>query len=188
MTMLLAVGIAYLIGALPLEWWVVRNRPASFSAPTFYTLHRHEAVILLVIDLFKGIIATLIAFLLGGWLVACLAAIAVVMGSIYSVFYGFNAGKGMAVAAGALFVLSPLLMLIGIVIYLISLFMTRYLFFATLLTVVAVLLLGLVLVSHFYVWLVLLFLGVILLFSQKSHWSAFRKRWKPPFRFRNPFG
>ncbi|SEM90843.1 glycerol-3-phosphate acyltransferase [Lihuaxuella thermophila] len=187
MIVLLTIGMAYLIGSIPIEWWVVRHRPSSFAAPSLTALHRQQVVILLVIDLLKGIIATLIGFLLGGWLAACLAAIAVVTGSIYSVFGGSNGGKGLAVAAGTMLVLSPLLMLIGIVIYLISLLLTRYLFVATCLTVVAVLLLGLVLVSHFYVWLVLLFLGVIVLFSQRPHRRGFRKGRKPPFRFRNPF-
>ncbi|MBA4494808.1 glycerol-3-phosphate acyltransferase [Paenactinomyces guangxiensis] len=185
MNILVVIGVAYLIGALPLHSWLLPTRRAAFSAPSFSALHRQEAFALVVIDLFKGIGAVLIALFAGGWFAASLAAVAVVIGSMYSLF--FQGGKGVAVAAGALFVLSPLLVFIAFLSYLLSLFITRARMISAALAVIALICFGILLATHFYVWLVLFCLGIILFIAQKPAVPGFRRRWKPVFRFKKPF-
>jgi acyl-phosphate glycerol 3-phosphate acyltransferase len=187
MTFLLALLLAYLIGSLPSHFWVLSRSAYRFRLPLLTSLTKREAFLLIVIDLVKGMSATLIGFALAGWFAAYLAAIVVVVGSMYSVFLGFRGGNGLGVAAGALLILSPVLILIGILIYLLSLLTTRILFLSTLLTTVAMILFGVVLATHFAVWLVILILGLLILSRMRPRWKRMRRGFEPPYRFKNPF-
>lgn len=172
---------AYLTGALPLHLWAL-GRP-----PSHFTLHRRETFLVIVIDLVKGMAATLFGLALGGWLGACLGAILVVVGSMYSAFLGFRGGYGLSVAAGALLILSPMLILFGIIVYFISLLATRYLFISTLLTTIAMMILGLVLATHFYALAVIFIIGCLIFLRTKPKWRRVRRKIEPPYRFKNPF-
>lgn len=178
---LLILLAAYLTGALPLHLWAL-GRPASH-----FTLYRREIFLVIVIDLVKGMAAALFGLALAGWMGACLAAVFVVVGSMYSVFQGFRGGYGLSVAAGALLILSPVLILFGIIVYFISLLATRYLFVSTLLTTIVMMIAGLVLATHFYALAVILITGGLILLRTRPDWRRFRRKIEPPYRFKNPF-
>jgi glycerol-3-phosphate acyltransferase PlsY len=55
-----------------------------------------------------------------------LAAISSVVGHSFPVWLGFKGGKGVATSAGALMALSPLAALIGLAIWIVTLWLTRY--------------------------------------------------------------
>ncbi|MBA4603038.1 glycerol-3-phosphate acyltransferase [Thermoactinomyces mirandus] len=181
MKFLIIMVAAYLTGALPLHLWALGRSPSHF------TLHRREIFLVIVVDLVKGMAVTLFGLALGGWPGACLAAILVVVGSMYSVFLGFRGGYGLSVAAGALLILSPMLILFGIIVYVISLLATRYLFISTLLTTIAMILLGLVLATHFYALVAILIVGGLIFLRTKPKWRRVRRKIEPPYRFKNPF-
>ncbi|WP_124728178.1 glycerol-3-phosphate acyltransferase [Staphylospora marina] len=187
MKWLLAVIIAYLIGAFPLHLWAVPRLSVAGRIPPPHALYPREAFLLVLIDVVKGMAATLLAFGVAGWAGACFAAVTVTLGSMYSVFLGFRGGRGLAVAAGALLILSPVLMFIGVIIWLLSLAATRYLFLASFFTTVGVILLGLVFISQMTVWFVVLVLGVLILLRLRPGWKRFRRGLEPPYRFKNPF-
>ncbi|MFC7441889.1 glycerol-3-phosphate acyltransferase [Laceyella putida] len=183
MTWLLILCLAYVIGALPCHWWVCPY-PLSHKKVLIYSqLPKKEALLLTVIDLVKGISATLLGFAVLGWVGAYLAALLVVAGSMYSCFLGFRGGTGLGVAAGALLILSPLFLLFGVLIYLLGLLLVRSLFAAALLTAVAIILFGIVFVTHMYVWGIVLVLGAVMLFRLCPRWFGTKKRWDRPYRF-----
>lgn len=184
---LIVIIFAYLIGSFPVHWVGKQKRVYSYTAPSFHHVFHKELLLLVLLDVGKGMFATLLGLSIAGWLGACLAAIAVVVGSMYSCFLQFRGGKGLAVSAGAVFILSPILILLGVLLYCFFLLTTRYLFLSNLLTIIAVIVLGIVFVTQLYVWFLILCLGIILIFHQKPDWKRFRRRWKLPFRFRNPF-
>jgi acyl phosphate:glycerol-3-phosphate acyltransferase len=186
MSLLITIIVAYLIGALPFDWWVLTNRVYRFRPPSFSALNRREVFVLIVIDLVKGMAATLIGFSISGWMGAYLSAVAVVVGSLYSVFLGFRGGSGISVAAGALMILSPMLIFIGILIYLFSLLTTRVLFVSALLTTIAMIIFAVVLATQVYVWLVIIVVGSLILYRIRPKWKRI-KRFEPPYRFKNPF-
>lgn len=181
MNFLYIIAGAYLMGALPLHLWALGKNPYRIK------LQQREYFLIIVIDLVKGMAAALFGLALGGWLGAGLAAVLVVTGSMYSVFLGFQGNYGLSVAAGALLILSPVLVIFGIIIYFFSLLLTRYLFLSTLLTTIAMIILGFILVTHFYAWLVILILGSLILFRMKPKWRHIRRNLEPPYRFKNPF-
>src|SRR5690242_20346575 len=150
MALLLSIGIAYLIGSVPIDGWLIqKNRRFTLAS-------KKEVFTYILMDMGKGMLATGIALSLSGWLAASLASIAVVWGSMYSLFDRFRGGSGLSVAAGSLFILSPVLILMGILIYTVSLFVTRYSSLSTMLTTLSVMILALFFASQLYVWIVIL--------------------------------
>ncbi len=63
---------------------------------------KKAAVATLAIDVLKGFVAVKLGFLLAGATGAYLAAVFVMMGHIWPVFFGFKGGKGVAAALGTL--------------------------------------------------------------------------------------
>lgn len=177
MGLLLSVGLAYLIGSLPIDEWLFQQHRK------FILASKKEVLVYILLDMCKGMLATSIALFLSGWLAASVAAIAVVWGSMYSLFDRFRGGNGMSVAAGALFVLSPVLIMLGILIYVVSLFVTRYTSLSAMLTTIVVMILALFLVSQMYVWLVVFSNGGIILYRQKRHWKGIKVHSGPFGRF-----
>jgi acyl phosphate:glycerol-3-phosphate acyltransferase len=175
---------AYLIGAAPFAKWFIGYQPICYTTSTFHSVVKQEMLIVILLDLGKGVSATLLALLVSGWFVAYMAAVLVVIGSMYSIFLHFAGGRGLAVAAGALCVFSPILLLVGIVVYLLSLLLTRYFFISTLLATIAVFVLGVLLATHLAVMAVIFLLSILILFRGKTNWKSIYKAWKKPSRFR----
>jgi glycerol-3-phosphate acyltransferase PlsY len=121
---ILAIGAAYLIGAVPVGFLVgrafgvadIRRHGSGTIGATnvLRTAGRLPAVLTLVGDIAKGYLAVVAGGALGanssgpdiGAIAA--AAVAAVIGNCWSVFLGFRGGKGVATGLGALLKIVPL--------------------------------------------------------------------------------
>ena len=114
----IVVVAGYLLGALPFSVWIARARGVDVrrvgsgnpgATNVLRAAGRGPGLLALACDVGKGVVAVLLARLLGpspawwGW-----AALAAVCGHVFSVFLRFRGGKGVATAAGALGAVSPL--------------------------------------------------------------------------------
>ncbi|GAA5345206.1 glycerol-3-phosphate acyltransferase [Planifilum fimeticola] len=179
MAYLCAVVAAYLLGSIPVRTWVGNVRHGLIR-----TRAAAKELWILGLEMAKGALAASVGLLLAGWFGASLAAVAVVFGETFPLASAHGRGSGVATAAGALFVLSPLLIFIGAVIYFLSLLITRYHLLSTLCAVVGVLLIGLILSVHLYIWLVICCLAGFILLRLRNGRNRFFHR--NPFR-RRPF-
>jgi glycerol-3-phosphate acyltransferase PlsY len=121
----LAVGLAFLLGALPFGLWVGRlargvdvrqHGSGNLGATNVYrTLGPRLGLLVFALDVGKGVAAVFAARALGGDAfvgganaAGLCGAIAAVLGHSFTPFAGFRGGKGAATAAGAMVAATPL--------------------------------------------------------------------------------
>jgi glycerol-3-phosphate acyltransferase PlsY len=138
---------AYLLGALPFGYLVARLRGVDIRAVgsgnigatnVGRTLGSHWGVLVFLLDAGKGFAAagplSWLVLRLGevpasGLLSAGLGplyAMAVFGGHVWPVFLGFRGGKGVATGAGAMVALEPVALAAGMIMWGVSLLLTRY--------------------------------------------------------------
>ena len=154
MRFLLILAIAYLIGSIPSGYLIVRAKEGgdvreTGSGGTGATNVSRRAgkgagIFTLVLDVIKGVLVVFLArFLSDGlfpsadWTIA-LAAVVAVVGHIFPVWLRFRGGKGVATALGVFLMLSPAVVLIGLIVFAIAFALTRYVSLASLVTVSAI--------------------------------------------------
>jgi len=87
----------------------------------------------------KGILAVLLArSVTGSTEVVLTAGLLVIVGHIFSVFLGFKGGKGVATSAGVALMLFPLILFEALLVWLITVFLTRYVSLGSMLAVLSV--------------------------------------------------
>jgi len=131
------VAGAYLLGSVSFSVLIVRllqgldvRTVGSGNAGATNVLRaagRKAGVIVLALDVAKGVTAVAVPraldaspSLVGG------AAVAVVLGHVFPVFFGFRGGKGVATSAGALGTLAPAAMALGLVVFVLVVAWKRY--------------------------------------------------------------
>ena len=138
MPIVISICIAFLIGSFPLEFLMGRG-------------YRRWAIWLLVGEWLKWAVAVGFAWYYAGLLVAHFAALVVVLTHMYP-FYSRYSRSGIWVAAGALLVLSPILTLVTLAIFCLSLLFVKQIRFALTLALIAFLLLAILLSVHLSIW------------------------------------
>ncbi|HZR40363.1 MAG TPA: glycerol-3-phosphate 1-O-acyltransferase PlsY [Ktedonobacteraceae bacterium] len=128
-SLVLMAIVGYLWGSLPSGYWMgkllrgkdfdIREHGSHKTGATNVqrTLGTVPALIVLVIDLSKGVGPALLAtfvpfFQAGGWGIL-IAGVAALLGHCYPVFIGFKGGRGVLTGAGSLIVASPLTFVIA---------------------------------------------------------------------------
>ena len=141
--LIIAIIVSYLLGAIPFAFIVgkikgidIRRHGSGNVGATNATrvIGKVPGIIVLILDIAKGALAvTLIASFVYNRgvpiereLFNFLLAYAVIFGHVFNVFLGFKGGKGVATTAGVMFGLYPVLAIIAIAIWLISLYFIKY--------------------------------------------------------------
>ena len=134
----IVLAAAYLIGAIPFGYLLVRLKSGKDvrtagsgnigATNVLRTSGRALGVLTLVLDIGKGALAVWIADRVTGgsplWMSA--TALAVMAGHAYPIFLGFRGGKAVATCAGAFLYLTPLPMLLTLVVFVVIVAITRY--------------------------------------------------------------
>lgn len=134
--------VSYLIGSISFSVLIskkiagfdVREKGSKNAGSTnvLRTVGKKAAAITLVCDILKGVIAILIAFIVGKIakdinpaLLVQIAAICVVVGHTFPIFFKFKGGKGVATSLGIILLLNWQIGLICLVFALILMILTR---------------------------------------------------------------
>src|SRR4051812_48947621 len=136
MEALFAVAIGYLVGSIPFAFILARRRGIDLrlagsgnigAANVLRTSGVSVAVVAMCLDAVKGSVAVLVAqAVTAGPSTPIAAGVASVIGHIYPVWLRFRGGKGVATAAGVFAVLTPFAFAIGGGVFLLIVWVTRY--------------------------------------------------------------
>ena len=154
----MAIIASYLFGSIPTALIAARlaGRPDPRTVGTgnagstnvALTVGPTAGVAVLVIDLFKGVIAAIAGRAVGGPLTGDLCALAAVAGQIAPVFAGFRGGKGAATTLGGYFGLWLPLALLGLGCWVTGLLTIRRFVISTVTAIVALAVVTVVLRDH----------------------------------------
>ncbi len=137
------VVAAYVGGSLPLGYWAGRLRGIDIrehgsgntgATNVWRVLGRRVGVPVLVGDLLKGLVPTLVGLDIAGPGVAVVAGAAAVAGHTFPVLLRFGGGKGVATSAGVVLALTPLHAVGLALLFVVVLWLFRYVSLASMVT------------------------------------------------------
>jgi glycerol-3-phosphate acyltransferase PlsY len=144
MTEIILIILAYIIGSIPTAVWVsksvfgidIRDYGSGNAGATnsFRVLGSKWGSFVMLVDVTKGIIATSLYILIPFYLTNELArtnfmialGMAAVLGHILPIFANFRGGKGVATLLGMALAIQPMVALLCLVVFLITLLSTRF--------------------------------------------------------------
>lgn len=134
---LLGFVLGHVCGSVPSGLWLVqafhgidiRNYGSKNIGTTnvFRTVGPKTAVLVLIADTFKGILAVgIMSYFFHNPLLDVVTALGALLGHNYSLFLGFKGGKGVATALGLLIFMMPKVAVASFGIWLVCVLLTRY--------------------------------------------------------------
>jgi glycerol-3-phosphate acyltransferase PlsY len=136
MRIVIAVIAGYLLGSIPFALLLTRTRGVDLravgsrnvgAANVLRTTGVRRAVVVLLLDAAKGAAAVLVARLLTDNLIVVMTAgLAAIAGHVYPAWIGFRGGKGVAASAGVFVMLAPLATAIAALVFVATIFVTRF--------------------------------------------------------------
>jgi len=175
----------YLIGSVPFSYLFsrylggvdIRSRGTGNVGATnvLRTLGMKIALLSLLGDVLKGVLAAWLGLAFGGEGLAALCTVAVVTGHCWPLFLDFRGGKGVATSAGALVVLMPLITLILLVTFVTVIAVSRYVSLGSVCAAVLLPLLALVMQEPWQYLLMGVILAGMVLFRHRTNIERLRQ-------------
>lgn len=160
MKIVILLAVAYLFGSIPSGVWIGKlfygkdirqfGSGNSGTTNTFRVLGKPAGIVVLLMDILKGTLATLLPTLFHLDNVNPLwFGVFAILGHTFPVFAGFKGGKAVATSAGMLLAYSPLFFLYSVVLFLVCLFISSMVSLSSMIAAVLVTLSTIILP---YVW------------------------------------
>ena len=179
---ILLIILAYLLGSLSISIIICKIKKIDIRAigsgnagatNTLRALGKKYAAVVLIADIIKGIIPTMIASNLSpdSLTLPMLCAFAVVIGHVFPIYFSFKGGKGAATIIGTIIIIFPIGALICFIVWISTIILTGYVGLATILAAIifpiSILILG---------ELTLIYFGIIaMLFIVTAHRKNFNR-------------
>jgi len=193
MSAIIAIIVAYLIGSISSAILIAkflklpdpRTQGSGNAGATniLRTVGRNQALVVLIIDILKGMIAVWIGRMFGveGPMLG-FVALGVVVGHIFPIFFKFKGGKGVATTLGALVALAFWPGIITAAIWIALLFVFRYASLASVVAAIAAPILMLFLGSAVYAFPVFL-ITLLIVWKHKSNIERLRNKTENKVKF-----
>lgn len=176
--------LGYLAGSVPFAFLLARRRGIDVrvagsgnvgAANVLRTTGPWRGVIVMALDMGKGIAAVALAHLVsGGTTHAAMSGAAAIVGHIYPVWLRFHGGKGVAVAAGVFTMLSPGATAAAGALFLLIAWVTRYISLASIAATVALPPAAWILGSPLPVVVAAFCSASLILFRHRGNWHRLR--------------
>ncbi|GAA0372382.1 glycerol-3-phosphate 1-O-acyltransferase PlsY [Alkalibacterium iburiense] len=138
--------LAYLLGSLQPGLWIgqtffkkdIREHGSGNTGTTntFRVLGKTAGIIVLILDMAKGSIATLLPIWFGVAIHPMLAGAFAIIGHVFSIFIRFKGGKAVATSAGVVLAVQPILLLGLAVVWVSVLYLSSMVSLASILTLI----------------------------------------------------
>jgi glycerol-3-phosphate acyltransferase PlsY len=147
---MIIIPLVYIMGSIPWGFMVFRLHQGADirtygsgrigTSNILRTSGLGIAVVVLALDLSKGILAVFLARSISGDnpLIEVIAALVTMIGHNWPLFLGFKGGRGLAPAAGSMAIFSPLSIIIGVIFFLAVTLRTKFLSLGSLVAVLIV--------------------------------------------------
>lgn len=179
MTHLLLFLIAYLCGSIPTGIWIgkhfhnidIREYGSGNMGTTnaFRILGKKSGSIVLVIDILKGFLPTLLSLYILPAFPALLIGIFAIIGHTFPIFAQFKGGKAVATTAGILLGVYPLLFILGVLLFLTSLYISRMVSFSSILVAIILTTLSYFIYNDIALTLLLSVLTIFIIYRHRSN-------------------
>lgn len=126
--------LAYLLGSIPSGVWLgkmlynkdIRDYGSGNTGATntFRILGMKAGIIALILDILKGVLATLIPIYFQTNIHPIFIGLFSILGHVFSLYINFQGGKAVATSAGVLLAIHPIYLLLAVLFFLIILFIT----------------------------------------------------------------
>ncbi|KUP08228.1 glycerol-3-phosphate acyltransferase [Bacillus coahuilensis m2-6] len=170
------IVFAYLVGSIPSGLWIgkgfyntdIREHGSGNlgGTNTFRTLGVKAGLIVTAMDILKGSVATWIPlYFVDNSYHPLLFGVVAVIGHMFPLFASFRGGKAVATSAGVLLAFSPILFLMLLAVFFLSLYTTKYVSLSSMIGAV---------VAFIYTlfsgdWVFISFIGVLMVFVLYRH-------------------
>ena len=135
-TIIILLVLSYLLGSTPFSlliglWFYkidLRQHGSGNigTTNTFRILGKKAGIVVLLLDMFKGALPVIAAMLLNVDMHIFIPGLVAAIGHVYSIFLKFRGGKAVATSAGAVLAYNPLLFIMLLAAFLITLKLSKY--------------------------------------------------------------
>ncbi len=170
--------LAYLLGSIPSGIWIgkyfyhtdIRELGSGNSGTTntYRVLGKKAGTVVLIMDILKGSIATLLPMWFGLSIHPLLIGVIAAIGHTYPIFAGFKGGKAVATSAGIILGYNPLYFAIVMVFFLVYLYFSRMVSLSSILTCLSAILISF-LFRDWPLTIVTVFLTLFIVYRHRSN-------------------
>lgn len=193
MEYVLFILLAYVIGSIPSALIVgkvgynidVREHGSGNlgATNTFRILGKKAGTIVLIADILKGTIATILPILFGFDLYLLVIGLGAVIGHVYPVFARFKGGKAVATSAGIILGVNALLFAIIIASFVIVLLVSKYVSLASMTAGVVGVVVSIFIAQDIVLTIVLGLLAIFILYKHRQNIVRIIRREEPKASF-----
>ncbi|MBS4173009.1 glycerol-3-phosphate 1-O-acyltransferase PlsY [Bacillus sp. FJAT-49736] len=191
--------LAYLLGSIPSGLIVgklfygidIRQHGSGNLGATnsFRTLGKKAGIAVTIADILKGTLATLLPILFGVPLEhfhPLLVGLIAVIGHMFPIFAGFRGGKAVATSGGVILAYSPILFLFVIIVFLVSLKISKYVSLSSIIAGIAAIVYSFVdmLIQQDWPLFVVVFaLGFFVIYRHRANIKRIREKTEPKVKW-----
>lgn len=192
MVTVLILFIAYLLGSIPsgliagkiIKGIDIREYGSGNlgATNTFRTLGMKAGLIVTFADILKGTLATALPDLFGSELHPLIAGVCAAIGHIFPIFASFRGGKAVATSGGVLLYYAPVMFLILLTVFCITLIISRYVSLSSIMAAIAALTYAII-DGDPSLLIVIIILAIVVIYRHRSNIIRIKNGTEPKVNF-----
>ncbi|MDZ5472734.1 glycerol-3-phosphate 1-O-acyltransferase PlsY [Bacillus sp. 31A1R] len=188
------VLLAYLLGSIPSGLIIgklfygkdIREHGSGNlgGTNTFRTLGKRAGIVVTLADILKGTLATALPFFFGTemQLHELIPGVFAVIGHMYPIFANFRGGKAVATSGGVLLFYAPLMFVIMLAIFIICLYITKYVSLSSILGALAALVYSIIIWDPPLV-IVVAILAIFVIYRHRANIKRIKNKTEPKIKW-----